>query len=160
LEHPEINDPKYIDFDATCFMMLTKDLPTLFGIMVRPANCKVLVRDLPEFDDWLYVISEPIVVKMYVGSDEHQRAAFKDELVNILHPGFNMTLACSSDSLTLSRNQGNVLISAMLDALHFLGARVCQISLFGMKWEILHTKPVIDRFIQRYRARMGSSIPT
>jgi hypothetical protein len=64
LEHPEINDPKYIDFDATCFMMLTKDLPALFGIMVRPANCKVLVRNLPEFDDWLHVISEPIVVKM------------------------------------------------------------------------------------------------
>ncbi len=84
LEHPEINDPKYIDLDAGCFMMLTRDLPTLFGIMTRPTNRKVSVRDLQEFDDWLHVISNPIVVKVYVGSDEHERATFKDELVNIL----------------------------------------------------------------------------
>jgi len=71
LEHPEINDPKYINFDATYFMMLTKDLPALFGIMVRLTNCKMLVRDFLEFDDWLHVICEPIVVKMYVGNDEH-----------------------------------------------------------------------------------------
>jgi len=128
-------------------MMLTRDLPTLFGIMVHPTNCKVLVRDLPEFDDWLHVTSDPIVVKMYVGSDEHQRAAFKDELVNNLCPTFGMTLIYSSDSLTLSQNQINVPISAMSDVLHSLGARVCQVSFLGMKWEISDTKPMIDHFI-------------
>jgi len=50
-------------------MMLTRDLPALFGIMARPANRKVPVRELPEFDDWLHVIFDPIVVKVYVGND-------------------------------------------------------------------------------------------
>ncbi|CAK9214811.1 unnamed protein product [Sphagnum troendelagicum] len=72
--------------------------------MARPTNYKVQVRDLPQFDDWLHVIKDPIVVKVYAGSDEHQRAAFKDELVNILRRAFNVTLTCSFDSLALSRN--------------------------------------------------------
>jgi hypothetical protein len=51
LEHPDVNDPNFIDLDAACFMMLTRDLLALFGIMARPANWKVPVRDLLEFDD-------------------------------------------------------------------------------------------------------------
>jgi hypothetical protein len=51
LKHPKINDPKYVDLDGACFMMFTKDLPAFFGIIVRPANWKVLVKDLPKFDD-------------------------------------------------------------------------------------------------------------
>jgi len=38
LEHPDVNDPNLLDFDAACFMMLIRDLPALFGIMVRPTN--------------------------------------------------------------------------------------------------------------------------
>jgi hypothetical protein len=53
-------------------MMLTRDLPALLGIMARPVNRKVPVKDLPEFDDWFHVISDPIVVKVYAGSDEHK----------------------------------------------------------------------------------------
>jgi len=79
-------------------------LPALFGIMARPVNRKVSMKDLPEFDDWFHVISDPIVVKV-AGSDEHQRGTFKDELVNILRQGFGMTLTCSPNSLTLSWNQ-------------------------------------------------------
>jgi hypothetical protein len=141
-------------------MMLTRDLPTFFGIIARPANWKVLVRDLPEFDDWFHVISDPILVKVYAGSDEHERTAFKDELVNILHRDFGMALICSPDSLTLTQNQINVHISAMLNALHSLDAKVCRVSFFGMKWEILDAEPMINRFIQRYRAEMGSFVPT
>ncbi len=160
LEHPDVNDPNFINLDADCFMMLTIDLPALFGIMARLANRKVLVRDLPKFDIWLHVISDPIVVKVYAGSDEHERAAFKDDLVDTLCRGFGMTLTCSSNSLTLSRNQVNVPIAAMSDALHSLGATVCQVSFFGMKWEIPDAEPMIDRFIQRYHAEMGFSVPT
>jgi hypothetical protein len=155
-----VNDPNFIDLDAACFMMLTRDLPTLFGIMARPANRKVPVRDLREFDDWLHVISDPIVVKVYAGNDEHERDAFKDDVVNTLRRAFGLTLTCSSDSLTLSRNQVNVPISAMSDALHSLGAKVCRVSFFGMKWEIIDAEPTIDRFIQRYCAEMGSFVPT
>ncbi len=84
--------------------MLTKDLLTLFGIMIHMANQKVPMKDLLEFDDWLHVISNPIVVKVYVGSDVHQRGEFKDELVNTLRWAFGMTLTYNLDSLTLSRN--------------------------------------------------------
>jgi len=52
-------------------MMLTRDLVALFGIMACSINRKVPVRDLPKFDDWLHVISDPIVVKVYTGSDKH-----------------------------------------------------------------------------------------
>ncbi|CAK9188676.1 unnamed protein product [Sphagnum troendelagicum] len=158
-EHPQINDPNSIDLDAACFIMLTRDLPTLFGIMARPANRKVPVKDLSDFDDWLHVISDPIVVKVYAGSDVDQRAQFKDELVNTLRRAFGMTLTCSPDSLTLSRNQVNVPIAAMSDVLHSLGARICRVSFFGMKWDIPNAEPVIDRFIQQYHANMGSSVP-
>jgi len=93
------------------------------------------------------VISDPIVLNVYTGSDEHERAAFKDDLMNTLRRAFDMTLTCSPDSLTLSWNQVNVPIPTMADALHFLGARVCWVSFFGMKWEILDVEPMIDRFI-------------
>jgi hypothetical protein len=51
LEHLKINDPKYMDLDAACFMMLTKDLSTLFEIIARPTNRKVSMKNLSEFDD-------------------------------------------------------------------------------------------------------------
>jgi hypothetical protein len=51
LKHPDINHSDFIDLDATCFMMFTRDLPTLFGIMARTANRKLSVKDLPEFYD-------------------------------------------------------------------------------------------------------------
>ncbi len=35
LKHHEINDQKYVDFNGACFMMLMKDLPALFEIMVH-----------------------------------------------------------------------------------------------------------------------------
>jgi hypothetical protein len=94
-----VNDPDFIDLDVAYFMMLTRDLPALFGIMARPANRKVSVKDLPEFNDWLHMISDSIMVKVYARDDEHQRAAFKNDLVNTLRRAFGMTLTCSPNSL-------------------------------------------------------------
>lgn len=155
----EVNHPQHLDLDAACFMMLTSDLPDLFGVMARPANRRVKVRDLPEFSDWLHVISDPIVVRVFAGSDVEQRNAFSAELVDKLRVVFGLTLTCSTDSSTLSRNQVNVSVSAMSQALGCLGARVCRVSFFGMKWRITEVEPVLDRFIQRYRVEMGSSVP-
>lgn len=59
------NDPRDLDVDAVCVTMLTLYLMALFGIMTRPACCKIHVRDLQEFMDWLHVISDPIVVKVF-----------------------------------------------------------------------------------------------
>jgi hypothetical protein len=80
LEHPDVNDPDFIDFDAACSMMLTRDLLALFGIMAHPANRKVPMKNLSKFNDRLHMISDPIVVKVYIGDDEHQRISFKDDL--------------------------------------------------------------------------------
>jgi len=49
--------------------------------MAHQANRKVPVRHLPEFDDWLHMISDPIMVKVSAGNDEHERAAFKGDFV-------------------------------------------------------------------------------
>jgi len=63
----DLNDLKVMDLNATCFMMLTIDLPILFGIIVCTTNLKVKVNDLEQFDNWLHVISNPIVVNFFVG---------------------------------------------------------------------------------------------
>lgn len=156
---PEVNDPEHLDLDAACFMMLTLDFPDLFGCMARPANRKVKVRDLPEFSDWLHVISDPVVVRVFGGSDAEQRDGFRAELVDILRVRFGLTLTCSTDSSTLSRNQVNVPVASMSQALYSLGARVCRVSFFGMKWQISVAEALLDRFIARYRVEMGSSVP-
>lgn len=53
-------------------MVLTRDLPSMFGIMARPANMMIKVRDSPEFDDWLHIISNPVVVRVYTREDEDE----------------------------------------------------------------------------------------
>lgn len=49
-EYPT-NNPVSLDLDAACFMMLTLNLPSLFGIMARPANRRMKVKDHEEFED-------------------------------------------------------------------------------------------------------------
>ena len=139
--------------------MLTSDLPALFGIMGRPVNRLVPVRDLPEFEDWLHVISDPIVVRVYVGMRVQDREAFKASLVDTLRIDFSLTLTCACDSKTLSRSQVNVPISAMSQALYSLGARLCRVSFYGMKWYISSAEPAIDAFIRRYREEMSTEVP-
>jgi hypothetical protein len=160
IQDPQINRPEDIDLDSACFMMLTQDLPALFGIMIRPANRKVKVKDLPEFDDWLHVVSDPIVVKVYVGSTEEERTEFKNTLLSILRVKFGMTLTTHVDSLTLSRNQVNVPFVEISEALHYLGARFCRVQFFGMKWGLPVAERTLDRFIARYYAEMGTDVPT
>ena len=134
-------------------------LPELFGIMARPANRRVKIRDLVEFSDWLHVVSDPIVVRVYAGRDREERDSFRAALVEMLRVPLGLTLTCSNDSHTLSRNQVNVSVSAMSQALHALGARICRVSFFGMKWRLTEAEPILDRFIDRYRGEMGASVP-
>lgn len=62
----------------------------------------MIVKDLPKFYDWLHVISNLIMEKVYNGSDVHEIGEFKNELVNILRLAFGMILTCNPDNLTLS----------------------------------------------------------
>jgi hypothetical protein len=156
---PHINDPMDLDVDAACFMMLTSDLSSLFGIMARPANRVISVRDSPEFADWLHVISDPVVVRVYAGSTEDEVRRFRDEVIELLRTVFGLTLTPSRDVHLLSRNQVNVPISALSDCVHAAGARICRVSFFGMKWDLCRAEPIIDHYIGRYREQMGSSVP-
>lgn len=73
---PEVNAPQHLNLDVACFMMLIGDLADLFGIMAHPANLRVKVRDLPQFSDWLHVISDPVVVRVFKKSDADHGGAF------------------------------------------------------------------------------------
>lgn len=57
-----------LDMDGAYFMMLTMDLPSMFGIMARPANMVIIIRDSLEFADWLHMMLDHVVVKVYAGS--------------------------------------------------------------------------------------------
>jgi hypothetical protein len=63
-QHIYLNDQKFMDVNLTCFMMMTKDLLVLFGMIGRPANMKVKIKDLEEFVCWIHIISDPVVVKV------------------------------------------------------------------------------------------------
>jgi hypothetical protein len=108
--------------------MLTRDLPDLFGIMACSANRRVKIRDLVEFSDWFHVVSDPIVVRVYAGRDRDERDSFRANLVEMLRIPLGLTLTYSNDSHTLSCNHVNVSVSAMSQALHALGARICRVS--------------------------------
>lgn len=109
--------------------MLTVDLPALFGIMACPACRKIYVRNPQEFREWLYVIFDPIVVKVFAGSNDEEREDFKASFMDTLRKEFSITLTCVTDSCTLSTNQ----VAAMSEVLYTLGARLCKVSFFGMK---------------------------
>ena len=93
--HRHVNDPGMLDIDAACFMMLTLDLPSLFGIIARPANMLIGVRDDPQFDDWLHVISDPVVVRVFAGEDEAEVRSFRDHVVELLRRAYGLTLTAS-----------------------------------------------------------------
>ena len=135
-------------------MMLTRGFFDLFGIMARPANQRVQARDLSKFSDWLHVILDPVMVKVFAGGIEAQRMAFRKSMIQELQLVHGFTLTSSTDSSTLIQNQVNLSISVMSNALHTLGAKLYPVSFYGMKWAIRHAEPVLDRFIYQYRARV------
>ena len=83
-QFPHMNDPTYMDLDAACIMMLTLDLPDLFGTMVRPANRRVKIRNQTKFVNLLHVISDPAVVRVFVGHNSEERDLFRAEVVERL----------------------------------------------------------------------------
>jgi hypothetical protein len=50
------------------------------------------------------VISDPIMVKIYVGRMDEERKEFNDILLYILRVTFGMTLTTHMDSLTVFKN--------------------------------------------------------
>jgi hypothetical protein len=52
------------DVDKACFFMMISNLPKLFEIIGCLTNMKVKVRDHEEFDNWLHIISNHVIVKI------------------------------------------------------------------------------------------------
>lgn len=148
IENPVANDPNTLDLDVACVTMLSLDLPTLFGIMALPACRRIPVMDLPEFSDWLHVISDHIVVRVFAGSTNEDMEALKASLVDILRMGFSLTLTCATDNITLSTSQVNVPVPAISKALYTLRDRLCRVCFFGMNWSITCVEPAIDCLIR------------
>lgn len=81
--------------------------------MALPANMMIRVRDRHEFADWLHVISDHVVVRIYAESTEDEVHSFRDDVIETLRTLFGVTLTLSRDFHMLLRNQVNVPICAL-----------------------------------------------
>ncbi len=145
------------DLDAACFMMLVEDLPTFIGNVGRPANRKTFVRDAIRFNDWIYVLSDPVVIKVDGGDTDDTRQALKASIISNLRQNSRLTLTSNSDFKVLSKNQVNIPIMAMVKALVHSHVRSCRVQMYGMKWSIQEAQPIIDSLIQRYIIHEGNN---
>jgi hypothetical protein len=126
------------------------DLPEFVGVFARPANRKVKVKDLDQFMDWLHVLADSIVVKVYAGDTPEERNQFKRRVAAHLRLFHGHVVTPNEDSLTFSTNTVNVRVEALAAVLHSIGCIECRILSFGMKWQVSKAQPRIDYFIQRH----------
>jgi hypothetical protein len=98
------------------------------------------------------MISDPIVVKVYVGDTPNDRTNFKNSVGSRLQCFHGLVLTPNEDSLILSTNQINISVQAIATVLHDLEAKASRVLTFRMKWKILVAEPKINHFIDRYFA--------
>lgn len=63
--------------------MMTLDLLELIGVIACSMNHKVKVKDLDKFNDWLHVIYDIVVIKIYVGNNDVEKKVTKFDAVYI-----------------------------------------------------------------------------
>ena len=102
------------------------------------------------FGDWLHVISDPVVVRVYAGEIDFERELTKAKILEILRICFGISLTRNKNSLILSRNQINVSTIAIAEALNISRARTCRVGFFGMKMPIGITEPLMDNLVGPY----------
>lgn len=73
--------PHGMDLDSTCFTMPTNHLRNLIELIARLTNYKVRVKDKFKFNNCQHVISDPIVVKIYV-NDIAQKELTKSSIIS------------------------------------------------------------------------------
>ena len=98
-------DPNEVDVDAVCCTMLTQDLLELLRAITRPTNQLVGIRDFDKFDDWLHMIADPIVVRVYAGDTFVDRMAFRARVLGTLRVDHGIVLIAATNSVALSRNK-------------------------------------------------------
>ena len=106
--------------------------------------------DSPKFDNWLHMISGPVIMRIYTRESEDEMRNFKNEIVEMLRAAYGFTFTPSRDYHLLSRNQVNVPISTLSKIMYDLGVRNCTLSLFGIKCDLVSVEPMIDHYIIRY----------
>lgn len=149
---PSDVDSSRVDVDAACIMMDVRDLPVLIGEIVRPAKRRVLVRDSKHFQDWLHVISDPVVVKVYAGATPEDRQASKRSICQELRRSHRLALTLNHDNVVLSKSQVNIPVQALVEALRACGHRECRVGFFGMKWAIPKAQSKVDTYVQFHMA--------
>lgn len=80
-----VNDPQHFDLDVACFIMFIFDLLNLFDSITCSENRRMSDMDLVEFNDKLHVISEAIVVRVYIGRNIIERDRSRIVIVNKLY---------------------------------------------------------------------------
>lgn len=102
------------------------------------------LRDFEYFRDWLHVISNPVVVRVFAGETDVERVLTKIKILKALKIIFDITLIRISNNLILFRNQVSTI--DMVEALYISGARICRAGFFGMKMPLGIAEPLIDYF--------------
>ena len=74
-------------------------MPLLLGAIIRPDNRKVRLRDFEGFRDWLYVIFDPVVVRIYANDTDVERELTKVKILEALKISFGITLTRNSSSV-------------------------------------------------------------
>jgi hypothetical protein len=95
-EH-DVNNSSSMDLDTSCFIIFTNDLPNLLGNMACPANIRINVRDSVVFKDWVHVISDPIMIKIYGGDNVAIRQLTKKRMILQLKKYHHFTLTNNED---------------------------------------------------------------
>jgi hypothetical protein len=152
----DVNNLSSMDLDSVCFMMLTNDLPDLLGQVARPANRQIHARDSIAFKDWIHVISDPIVVKIYGGDSTARRQSTKRRIISELKKFHHFTLTSNENQFVLSKNQVNVSMKFMAREIYNSGARACRVCFFGMKWDLPDAESKIDEYISNYNNVMNN----
>jgi hypothetical protein len=100
------------------------------------------------FEEWLHVISEPVVVRVDVGATPEQRQQAKRSICLDLRRNHLLSLTVNMDDLVLSKSQMNMPLEAMVDALRACGYKECRVGFYGMKWAYPKAQPRIDRCVE------------
>ena len=99
----------------------------LLGAIIRSGNRKAMIRDFGNFEDWLHVILDLVVVRVYAGKTDLKRELIKVKILEALKISFGITLTRNSSSLILSKNQVNGTTIGMEKTLYISGTRICRV---------------------------------
>ncbi|KAG0571277.1 hypothetical protein KC19_VG001200 [Ceratodon purpureus] len=152
------SQPLNADVDAACFMMDIRDLPQMFGELIRPAIHLSFLRDLNHFKQWIIIISDPVIVKLYGGDTIEERQHYKRLICRELRRKHGLTLTIAEHDLILSKSRVNIPLQALVESLWTCGHRECRVGFYGMKWAYEKAKPKIDRCIQLHGSLRAGSV--